>query len=346
MSTPESVLAQTQELIDMANAATGRTDTNLTDAVEALIAGYGLGGVCTHDEQETVYTIGTDGSHTYETRCKVCDQVVGSDTEPCADADGDSLCDKCGAAMPSEPVCSHSTVDKTYSTNNDGTHNVIRTCTECGEIVAVTLGGCSEDIPTVTANEDGTHTSVTKCRRCGYVMSQTTADCADEDADGKCDVCGWAFPTQPEEDEEDDNAVWDYIGADDDLKGRSNYRFYVSGADGTLGVISADGYVALGAKSSGTTPQAIPVPKSSTKVTLTFNNTWTTSVKLLFFSGTPTSATDVVEYTVDVVNGVAALSASGSDYVVVNCMGSSSSATAQAQVASNAALIFGRGEQT
>ena len=44
MSTFETMKEQIRELIDLSNATTGNTDTNLTDGVNALIGGYGQGG--------------------------------------------------------------------------------------------------------------------------------------------------------------------------------------------------------------------------------------------------------------------------------------------------------------
>lgn len=45
MSDINTVKAQIQTLIDLANTTTGNTDTNLTDGVNALIGGYGQGGI-------------------------------------------------------------------------------------------------------------------------------------------------------------------------------------------------------------------------------------------------------------------------------------------------------------
>ena len=44
MVTAESVKAKLQGMISLANATTGKTDTDLTAAVNALIAGFGQGG--------------------------------------------------------------------------------------------------------------------------------------------------------------------------------------------------------------------------------------------------------------------------------------------------------------
>lgn len=44
MATADSVKSKLQELIDTANAATGNADTDLTTAVNSLVAGFGQGG--------------------------------------------------------------------------------------------------------------------------------------------------------------------------------------------------------------------------------------------------------------------------------------------------------------
>lgn len=44
MSDINTVKAQIQSLIDLANTTTGNQDTNLTDGVNALVSGYGKGG--------------------------------------------------------------------------------------------------------------------------------------------------------------------------------------------------------------------------------------------------------------------------------------------------------------
>lgn len=53
MATAESVLAKIQALIDSANSTTGGSDTNLTAAINALIAGYNAGGLDTSDATAT-----------------------------------------------------------------------------------------------------------------------------------------------------------------------------------------------------------------------------------------------------------------------------------------------------
>lgn len=60
MATAESVLAKIQALIDSSNSATGGSDTNLTAAINALIAGYNAGGIDTSDATATASDIAKD----------------------------------------------------------------------------------------------------------------------------------------------------------------------------------------------------------------------------------------------------------------------------------------------
>ena len=53
MATAESVLAKIQALIDSSNSTTGGSDTTLTAAINALIAGYNAGGIDTSDATAT-----------------------------------------------------------------------------------------------------------------------------------------------------------------------------------------------------------------------------------------------------------------------------------------------------
>ena len=365
MHTVGSVMSQVDELIEMANAATGRSDTNLFDAVGALIEGYGQDNVCSHAEQETIYSPGESGYHTYEIRCKDCGDSLGSGVAPCEDANADGSCDMCGAAMPSDPVCSHDKVSASYQYNHDGTHTVTITCRACGEEVSDRTEECTAGTPQITSNGDGTHTVVTKCTECpgvlsettencmiaakvtakgdgthgvvdrclicGYVESTRTEDCVDGDGDGLCVICGAEIPT--------DLAVWTYSGANNELKGLTEKEFYVDKQDNDLTIQTDQSCVALGLTSSGT-PLPVPVPKNSTKLTLTFSNTWTNHVSLLFFSGSSTNITDYAEYEADVVDKVVTVNASGSEYVAINCYGNVNYKTEQAKVAKGATLTF------
>lgn len=60
MATAESVLAKIQALIDSSNSKTGGSDTNLTAAINALIAGYNAGGLDTSDATATASDMAKD----------------------------------------------------------------------------------------------------------------------------------------------------------------------------------------------------------------------------------------------------------------------------------------------
>ena len=60
MATAESVLAKIQALINSSNSTTGGSDTNLTAAINALIAGYNAGGLDTSDATATASDMAKD----------------------------------------------------------------------------------------------------------------------------------------------------------------------------------------------------------------------------------------------------------------------------------------------
>jgi len=100
MSSPESVLAQIDDLIGMAEDATGQSFDNLTDAVAELCEGYGTGSgdvgeeePCSHETTTVQYISAGNGQHTVKTVCSACDEVVSEMAEACADETGDGLCD-------------------------------------------------------------------------------------------------------------------------------------------------------------------------------------------------------------------------------------------------------------
>lgn len=66
MSTDVTVKTQLQSLIDKSNAATGNSDTDLTTAVDSLVAGYGQGGDSWYDTfWDTYLDIDTRRTFTY-----------------------------------------------------------------------------------------------------------------------------------------------------------------------------------------------------------------------------------------------------------------------------------------
>ena len=230
-----------------------------------------------------------------------------------------------------EEVCSHNETYGSFKSNGDGTHNHKTICRICGEVLSEENKPCTGGAPVITANADGTHTTTEVCPYCCW-EKQTTADCADADEDGVCDVCAGQMPTEPE-----DNAGWEYKAGE--LQSRSGYKFYVS--DSVLSTTGASNYVALGAKASGGTPAAIPIPADASKLTITFGETGVTKVYFLFFIGSPSNATDPVDiYSADVVNGVCTFESRGATYVVFNCTGSWVSDIQKSQVGELATLKF------
>lgn len=207
MSTPETVLAQIRDLIDKANAATGRVDTNLTAAVEALIAGYGKGGGCSH---ETICSANGDDTHTVTVKCGSCGKILSEKTETCTDDNSDGLCDICGGDM----ICPHTQTQISYSANGDETHTVTETCTQCGSVVSQSVAACQDEdndlkcdicggsvacqhssiTIEISAGGDGAHVEQDKCNICGeYIGMPIVATCQDSDGDGLCDKCGCAI---------------------------------------------------------------------------------------------------------------------------------------------------------
>lgn len=88
MSTVDTVKTQIQKLIDNANAKTGRSDSDLTTAHEALLGGYGVGGEPTLQDK----TITENGTYThdrgYDGLGEVTVNVSGGTSEELPSAEG------------------------------------------------------------------------------------------------------------------------------------------------------------------------------------------------------------------------------------------------------------------
>lgn len=300
MSSPESVLAQIDELIGMAEDATGQSFDNLTDAVAQLCEGYGTGSgdvseeeSCSHETTTVQYISAGNSQHTVKTVCSVCGEVVSEMAEACADETGGGLCDVCGAAVDTggEEVCSHvNTTEETIS-NGNGSHTVKVTCTDCGTVISGTSVKCSPGVgnPTITSNGDGTHTSVTKCSGCEGIISEVIEPCEDTDGDGLCDVCGAAIDTGEEWNGED------YTG---NLNGVHRSKFMVSGgklvcqgATTTDYAVAAAGGTTSDEQTSGKSVLPIAIPEKASTITITFGDSGTTEVSILVFAGTVDAVT-------------------------------------------------------
>lgn len=379
MSSPEKVLNQVQDLINRSNARTGRIDTDLTTAVDALIAGYSK--ECTHaNSYEGNYRNNDDDNgHSFNTICRDCGEILATHEENHVDDNGDGICDLCGGC-----IHEHETV---YISNGNGTHIRRTYCTKCGYVDYEEVVACTEDDPIITDNGNGTHTIVFKCNRCGGTMETVTEACEDTDGDGKCDVCGsnvgcshssasgtvvvngdgthttkmvcascqqiLSQTTTACSDANGDGKC-DVCGNDmptgepvgktfydkGELSGRSGYMF--SAKNGELAATSYNSCVAVGAKqSSGRNPLGIPIPKGATKLTLTFDDGGTNHVDFLFIDGTPEQVTGYNEdYDADVVDGVCTFEGTGADYVVFNCYGSWDSSIQKSNVGKLATLLF------
>lgn len=351
MSTPESVKAQLQELIGMANECTGRDDTDLTTAVQALITGYGStesgGGEteCLHSSTEQQITAAGDGTHIVRNICRDCGAVTAEETAVCADADGDGLCDGCGAQMTGggEPECEHSNTSVQTTDNGDGTHSVKHICQDCGEVTSeyseacedhgadgvcdicgaqVDSGGASgcehSNLDTqITIGGDGTHTVVQMCKDCGeQVFYNQNEKCFDDDGDGLCDIC-----------KEEIGTVWSYAAGT--LEGIKSYKLTV-GTDSGIKMQSASEGVAVGAANGkdgemidsamSVKIYAIHIPKTATSLALTLNDSYVTGVSLLFFKGTAslTTNSEVVVGTIEDGQVCESFDAGTWDYVGFN----------------------------
>ena len=148
-----------------------------------------------------------EGTHDVTVTChcgKSLDKLNGN--ELCEDGENaDGICDACLEKLP----CDHGeSMEKTYKTNDDGTHKV--TC-KCGEIVAE--NEACEDVNTdedgkcdlckadVVCDHAGTGYAYTaagepnkheaRCKQCYEV--EKTEDCADKDQNQACDKCEQAL---------------------------------------------------------------------------------------------------------------------------------------------------------
>ena len=133
----------------------------------------------------------------------------------CADNDADGKCDTCSDAMT---TCDHS-VDSYVTAENDGTHLLVSSGCDCGQVKAESIpencadgnndgdcDRCGAEMPeepnclhentetTYVPNKDGTHMTVTSCTACTAEVRREEEVCSP--LEGKCLLCGEKLPQQ------------------------------------------------------------------------------------------------------------------------------------------------------
>ena len=91
------------------------------------------------------------GKHTHDILCEICGEKAEESTvEPCVKG-------KDGTCVCGYQFCNHTNQKTTYTSNNNGTHEVIVTCEDCKQQLSKTTGNCVK-------GADGT------CEKCGYMF--------------------------------------------------------------------------------------------------------------------------------------------------------------------------------
>ena len=91
------------------------------------------------------------GQHMHDILCEICGEKAGQSTvEPCVKG-------KDGRCVCGYRFCNHTNQKTTYTSNDNGTHEVIVTCEACKQQLSKTTGNCVK-------GADGT------CEKCGYMF--------------------------------------------------------------------------------------------------------------------------------------------------------------------------------
>ena len=91
------------------------------------------------------------GQHMHDILCEICGEKAGQSTvEPCVKG-------KDGRCVCGYQFCDHTNQKTTYTSNDNGTHEVIVTCEDCKQQLSKTTGNCVK-------GADGT------CKKCGYMF--------------------------------------------------------------------------------------------------------------------------------------------------------------------------------
>ena len=91
------------------------------------------------------------GKHTHDILCEICGEKAGQSTVEACVKGKDGTC-VCGYQF-----CNHTNQKTTYTSNDNGTHEVIVTCEDCKQQLSKTTGNCVK-------GADGT------CEKCGYMF--------------------------------------------------------------------------------------------------------------------------------------------------------------------------------
>ena len=91
------------------------------------------------------------GKHTHDILCEICGEKAGQSTVEACVKGKDGTC-VCGYQF-----CDHTNQKTTYTSNDNGTHEVIVTCEACKQQLSKTTGNCVK-------GADGT------CEKCGYMF--------------------------------------------------------------------------------------------------------------------------------------------------------------------------------
>ena len=109
---------------------------------------------CEHKGSKTdryVPLEGQPGQHMHDILCEICGEKAGQSTVEACVKGKDGTC-VCGYRF-----CNHTNQKTTYTSNDNGTHEVIVTCEDCKQQLSKTTGNCVK-------GADGT------CEKCGYMF--------------------------------------------------------------------------------------------------------------------------------------------------------------------------------
>ena len=293
---------------------------------------------CDHSISDAIVSSIGDGTHVKQLKCITCGEILSTTIEECTDTDGDGKCGICGAEFGhDEEICSHSSTQMSYKSNQDGTHVRTQSCLLCGEQLSTEIVSCTKGTPTYISNGDGTHTVVTECKMCSYDFPSETVNCTDADGDEQCDVCGAKM----------------YEGEyyTEKLGSLSKRKFFIvddylvcGGDTASLSNVAVGKSLTSSTGVSNTTITVVPIPDKATKIAITFGDSYTTQAEIVVFKGDIDNITDSLTSGMNIlVDKQCSLDimAGKYDYVIFNAYCPSiSSKTQETQVGNKATVRF------